>query len=649
MTSRLKIDELRIKYFSSFQVFNFSDDEDAVTEDELKTILLSSLQSANTILDSVGDAEAEETSENEKPLIDTVAEIVQDAFKTCDKSKNGKLSAKEFSAWLHKNPHIMDNVFGWQCPKPELGRWANETEQQGSKSLQDLFGGQDVSGESFFDTLGNTAESESEGDSKSGNIPLVPTSKSNNGSVSEDIDPKTETSFVPASVSPPSPVKIEPRLSEVEDEEPFIETYDHYSAMWIPSEETNSFLEAIRNSTLKPENAEPPEVRMPSIQFDTPQVDPVKELVSKFLGDQEAPSRAALTEDMVANDTAGLKQLLRAECWRSALNLTTRLLGRDSGQQTASHLVHSPSNLEVWFCRIALLYQLKMYSAADIELEAFGNLDAAVLYYGFHPDLYPGKEGTTVPFCFRILAAMLPQYVDRPQEALDKLFYVHSVCLQVLRNLSTKLGADGESDEALQKGIELWKERLLKVLYCIGSTFLSLKEYGLAISVFKQIAKRDTENSRALLSGIGRISLQCGDIESAQEYFKSAEEIGSDDDAPQTDAYINRGLLALTLDAYEEAYKHFSAAKNLDPGNAIAVNNAAVSLLFQGRLKEALKLLEDIVFADPEKNLQHGLLFNICTMYELETSRHLQKKQSLLELIAQHRGDGFNVSCLKFP
>ena len=633
-------------------MFNFSDDEDAVTEDELKTILLSSLQSANTILDSVGeDSEAKTTDDSEKPLIETVTEIVRDAFKTCDKSKNGKLSAKEFSTWLHKNPHIMDNVFGWQCPKPELGQWANE--QQGAKSLQDLFGGQNA--ESFFDSLGSTAENsgKSDGDSKSGGLPpapISPTNKSNKSSVSEEFDSVTqaETNLLPASI-PPLPVKIEPRLSEVENEEPFVETYDYYRALWVPCKETSSFLQAIKNSTLKPENAEPAEVRMPSIQFDTPQVDPVKELVSKFLSGQETPSRAALTEDMVSNDTTGLKQLLRAQCWRSALNLTTNLLGTNNAQNTASRLVQSPHNLEIWFCRIALFYQLKMYSAADAELEAFGNLDAAVLYYEFHPDLYPGKEGTMVPFCFRILAAMLPQYVDRSKEALDKLFCVHGICLQVLRSLLTSLGDSGEGDEALQKGIELWKERLLKVLYCIGNTFLSLKEYSLAISVFNQIAKHDSKNSRALLSGIGRISLQSGDIESAQEYFKLAEEIGPENDAAQSDVFMNRGLLALTLDAYEEAYKNFSTAKNLDPENAVIVNNAAVSLLFQGRLKEALQMLEDVVFADSEKNLQHGILFNICTMYELETSRHVQKKQSLLELIAKHRGDGFNVSCLKFP
>ena len=639
-------------------MFNFSDDEDAVTEDELKTILLSSLQSANTILDSVGDTDSKETSSTEKPLMETVSEIVQDAFKTCDKSKNGKLSAKEFSTWLHKNPQIMDNVFGWQCPKPELGHWANEgdDELQGVKSLQDLFGTQNVSAESFFDSLGNTAEnaSDSEKDKMSGStspVPVSPTVKNKNSSVSDELGAAAQTGIGAdqTTVKPPTPVKIKPRLSEVENEEPFKETYDYYTALWIPTKESSAFLEAIKNSTLKPENAEPPEARVPCIQFDTPQIDPIKELVSKFLGDQESPSRTVLTDEMVAADTAGLKQLLREECWRSALNLTTKLLGSNNAPQTASQLVHSPASLEIWFCRIALFYQLNMYSAADVELEAFGNLDAAVLYYDFHPELHPGKEGSMVPFCFRILAAMLPQNVDRPTEALDKLFYVHSVCLQVLRNLCGKLAGGVDNEEALRKGIELWEKRLLKVLYCIGNTFLSLKEYSLAISVFKEIAKHDSENSRALLSGIGRISLQSGDIESAQGYFKSVEEMGLDDDASQSDVFINRGLLALALDAYEEAHKHFSAAKNLDPDNATAVNNAAVSLLFQGRLKEALKLLGNIVFADPEKNLHPGVLFNICTMYELETSRHVLKKQNLLELIAQHRGDGFNVSCLKFP
>lgn len=64
---------------------------------------------------------------------------------------------------------------------------------------------------------------------------------------------------------------------------------------------------------------------------------------------------------------------------------------------------------------------------------------------------------------------------------------------------------------------------------------------------------------------------------------------------------------------------------------------------------QALALLEKIIWADPTTNLQEGLLFNLCTIYELESSYSLQKKQKLLEFVSKHRGDGFNISCLKIP
>lgn len=62
---------------------------------------------------------------------------------------------------------------------------------------------------------------------------------------------------------------------------------------------------------------------------------------------------------------------------------------------------------------------------------------------------------------------------------------------------------------------------------------------------------------------------------------------------------------------------------------------------------KALALLERIIWKDPKTNLQEGLLFNLCTIYELESSYSSQKKQKLLELVGKHRGDGFNISCLK--
>ena len=66
-----------------------------------------------------------------------------------------------------------------------------------------------------------------------------------------------------------------------------------------------------------------------------------------------------------------------------------------------------------------------------------------------------------------------------------------------------------------------------------------------------------------------------------------------------------------------------------------------------GKLKEALSLLEKLVHGNPTKYLDEGLLFNLCTLYELDSSRSTQKKQALLGMVNQLKGDGFNKDCLK--
>lgn len=77
------------------------------------------------------------------------------------------------------------------------------------------------------------------------------------------------------------------------------------------------------------------------------------------------------------------------------------------------------------------------------------------------------------------------------------------------------------------------------------------------------------------------------------------------------------------------------------------MNNLAVCYLYMGKLKESLATLEGMIQSDPAKNLHEGVLFNLCTLYELESSRASQKKAALLEMVSQHKGDSFPVASLK--
>lgn len=292
-----------------------------------------------------------------------------------------------------------------------------------------------------------------------------------------------------------------------------------------------------------------------------------------------------------------------------------------------------------------------MFSTAEVELEAFGSFNQPDQFYEFYPDTYPGRKGSMVPFSLRILQAELPQYMGRPKDALDNLYELLRTCCRIQKNLQDNLtegGGEGEmTPENRLAAIELWISREVRLLYSIGNCFLGMKDYSLAVTVFKSIMDKDPSCAFNLLSGIGRIYLQLGDLETAQSYFKQVESKATGDPNSLSSVVMNKGLLALSAGSYDEAHRHFIAATKLDPYSSVAINNVAVCLLYLGKLKEALSLLERIIWKDPQTNLQEGLLFNLCTIYELESSYSMQKKQKLLELVAQHRGDGFNTSCLK--
>uniref|UniRef100_A0A3Q0R697 Trafficking protein particle complex subunit 12 n=1 Tax=Amphilophus citrinellus TaxID=61819 RepID=A0A3Q0R697_AMPCI len=425
---------------------------------------------------------------------------------------------------------------------------------------------------------------------------------------------------------------------------------------WLPCEETRKVLISVATQQYSPAYLESSRLTMPGLKFDNLQGDAVKDLMLRFLGEAAATKRQVLTANSVDQSFSGLRQLISSKNWRAAVDLTGRMLASHgqgygkAGQPTS----HTTDSLQLWFVRLALLTKLGLFQNAELEFEPFGNLDQPDLYYEYYPNVYPGRKGSMVPFSMRLLHAELPQYLAKPQEALDRLHHLKTVCLTILENLETGSAEDGSmitlTQENRQASLKLWRSRLSRVMYSMANCLLLMKDYVLAVETYHSIIQYEPQQSVQLLSSIGRIFLQIGDVKTAERYFQEVEkscQMKASQQTLTTCVLMNRAFVYLSQNNYAEAHAAFIEVLKIDPKNPVANNNAAVCLLYLGRLKESLGQLEGLVQQDPAQYLHESVLFNLTTMYELESSRSTQKKQALLEAVACREGDSFNTQCLK--
>uniref|UniRef100_A0A8C2YJM1 Trafficking protein particle complex subunit 12 n=2 Tax=Chinchilla lanigera TaxID=34839 RepID=A0A8C2YJM1_CHILA len=430
---------------------------------------------------------------------------------------------------------------------------------------------------------------------------------------------------------------------------------DRRNDAWLPSQGTRDVLISVATQQYSTVFVDKDNLTMPGLKFDNIQGDAVKDLMLRFLGEKAAAKRQVLTASSVEQSFVGLRQLINCRNWRAAVDLCGRLLTAHGQGYGKSGLPtsHTTDSLQLWFVRLALLVKLGLFQNAEMEFEPFGNLDQPDLYYEYYPHVYPGRRGSMVPFSMRILHAELQQYLGNPQESLDRLHGVRTVCSQILVNLEQGLAEDGGlssvTPESRQASVQLWRARLGRVLYSTANCLLLMKEYVLAVDAYRAVIQYYPEQEPQLLSGIGRILLQIGDIKTAEKYFHDVERVTQKLDGLQGKIMVlmNRAFLHLGQNNFEEAHQFFTEILKLDPTNAVANNNAAVCLLYLGKLKDSLRQLEAMVRQDPRQYLHESVLFNLTTMYELESSRSMQKKQSLLEAVASKEGDSFNTQCLK--
>jgi tetratricopeptide (TPR) repeat protein len=287
-----------------------------------------------------------------------------------------------------------------------------------------------------------------------------------------------------------------------------------------------------------------------------------------------------------------------------------------------------------------MLMKLKFFKEAEIEMKQFQNFELHKFFYECQVEKLPKKRRSSmVPFGFRMLNAELAQYLGRSEESIS------SLC-GLLK--SVNLALNQLVDQSNEKAVKVWNERKHKIQFSIVNILINRKNYEKAIEILEDISESKYSDKCALWSCIGKVYVQIGDIQDASDSFLKAKTFAVKDSIiDDSRMLINLSLMKIANNMYYEAYEVLSQAYNSIPENSLILNNMAFCLFYSGNLKGAIGLMEKHVHANPRNNLNENLIFNLCTLYELESAKSHQKKLNLLLWLNTYVGDGFNETCIQ--
>uniref|UniRef100_A0A7G3AJM5 Putative histone-lysine n-methyltransferase eggless n=1 Tax=Lutzomyia longipalpis TaxID=7200 RepID=A0A7G3AJM5_LUTLO len=357
----------------------------------------------------------------------------------------------------------------------------------------------------------------------------------------------------------------------------------------------------------------PPLLTMPGVLSSEDLTDPVREAIATAFGPEEAKKNPSLTCNDVTQDERGLRKLIDEGCFRAAVNLTGRLLtiyGQGYGRlgQPAKHTPHS---LQLWFTRFTLLVKLGMFDLCQMESDAFGELARPDIYYEFYPEMYTNRRGSMGSFSFRLLLAELPMYLGAANVALNRLTAMENTCRKIERVMQST---------GVENNQKFWRRRRVRVQHSIINCALMLKNFSMVHHFIESLIEEKcwtNEELGALYSVAGKIYLQCGDILMAEKKLTSMRKLGLTSQEFQVQECVDKGLIYVAQNDFEEALKCFQKASSLQPTNAMISNNVAVCLLYLGRMKEAIATYENMTENNPKQAINENFMINLCTLEQL--------------------------------
>ncbi|GKD50521.1 trafficking protein particle complex subunit 12-like protein [Tanacetum coccineum] len=333
----------------------------------------------------------------------------------------------------------------------------------------------------------------------------------------------------------------------------------------------------------------------------------------------------------ICYELSSLQDLACRGSWKSILDKVSRARTQALLSKPHEHLVY------LTFNTLGLM-KLRRFSDAVKEIDTLEDgIDNVIYSYQNYPQHYPGRVGSMAPFALRWLYAELPSRVGDRQESVDRFYML----LDYVREKMSKSGL-GSGD--------VWRKREGLVINSIISHHLSHKEFGVCLELIKDLMKRDETavGKAVLMSKLGYIQMQLGDLECAKASFNVVEGIVNEEKMEVEMKNLvnrNKALMFMVGKDYVSAVREYQECIDRDATDVVAINNKGLCLMYLRDLADGIKVLEKALESVPTAALNETLVVNLCSMYELAYVNHMDTKKTLSNWIARVAPDDFDSSC----
>ncbi|KAJ6353639.1 hypothetical protein OIU76_002628 [Salix suchowensis] len=333
----------------------------------------------------------------------------------------------------------------------------------------------------------------------------------------------------------------------------------------------------------------------------------------------------------LAHELTSLQDLANRGSWLSIVDKVNRA--------RSLSLLNTPHDHLTYLAYIALsLTKLRRFQEAQTELDSLDDFNSHHYRYETYPKIYHDRSGSMVPFSLRWLHALLPIKLGNRQEGLDR-FYL------LLDFVREKLNRNG-NDES----VKVWRKREVFVVNHIINQHLSNKELSVCIDLIDALISRGNLDP-VLLSKLGYVQMQIGDLDGANVSFGKVEKIASESVENESGlrnlASRNKALVYLVGKDYLSAVREYDECIERDAMDYVAINNKAICLMYLRDLADSIKVLESSLERVPTVALNETLIVNLCSMYELAYVNHSDNKRTLNNWIARVAPDDFDSSCTR--